>query len=157
MGNDVVLAGPGGDTIVGGLGADTITLVTHDPAKSDTVIIKVGDSTARSGVSEANLDHVSGFANGIDHVIISGYASSTVQNVTTFTDSSARTSEGFQAAYVYAYGDGTAAYPTHMLTEYLAVHEAYAGGAATYLFTADHTAVAFNGSITFVANDLVGG
>ena len=76
-----------------------------------------------------------------------------------YTDTAAPATEGaaFQAAYLYAYGDGTAAHVAHDTTEYTVVHETGAGGSFTYLFTQDKVAIEFDGNVTFATNDVVAG
>ena len=178
LGNDVIFASNGNDTVVGGGGADTIHLGTGN----DTILIHANDSTAATTTttvqtgggasqtmtagSEVNLDHYIGFVHGManqnDTIFLANHNSlvvaspTAVSNLTTYTDTppAANTTEAqaFQAAYLYAYGDGTANHVAHFTTEYLAIQETYTASGATaatnelYLFTADHVGIAFDGS-----------
>ena len=163
IGDDVVTTSYSGfDTVRGGPGADTINLTGHDSAAGDTVLIGVGDSTAAQGAGETNLDHIAGFNFASDHIVVAGHAAGTAANVTTYMDAASNSSEAgaFASAYLYAYGDGFSAHAAHVgTTEYLAVQESYGGTNAVYVFTADHTAVAFTGVTagSFQAGAIVGG
>lgn len=152
LGNDTIMSSSGGgDTIFGGVGADSITLVTHDPNAPNYLVVGATDSTADTtsmpGIGgEANLDHIAGIDFTSDRIIIVGHSAGNAMNVTRYQDATANSSESaaFQSAYLYAYGDGTSTHPEHVGdTEYLAVSETYDGVTSIYVFTANHTAVAF--------------
>ncbi len=163
LGDDIVVTSFGGfDTVRGGPGADTITLTGHASNAGDTVLVGVGDSTAAQGAGETNLDHIAGFDFASDHIVVTGHAAGTTANVITYMDGAANSSEAaaFSSAYLYAYGDGTSVHTAHAgATQYLAVAESYGGTNAVYVFTADHTAVAFTGVTagSFQAGAIVAG
>ena len=151
LGDDVVTASKGGmDTLHGGHGADTITLTAHAAANGDSVIVGAGDSTAATASDESNVQHILGFTSGSDHILLAGHASLRVGaggDLTTFNGgANASEAAAFAAAFTYAYGDGGANAAHIGATEYLAVQESYGGTTATYLFTADHHAIALVGT-----------
>ena len=174
LGNDTIVSGGGDDTLYGGVGADTLT----GGAGDDPFHFATGDSTAEqdmgqtttvdpatgavvvSGTGETNLDVITdytantGEGGGGDHLEFEGHAAGTNTNVTTAT----QTFDDYDAAYTYAYGDGTTANQSHISagTEYLVVHTIggeEGDGAMTYVFTNDHDAVALEGNITLTGDD----
>ncbi len=182
LGNDTIFASSaGGETIFGGQGADSISAGAHTTADyyvyasndSTAPIVTTttttgGASTSQTGTTESNLDHISGFVSGQDHILLAGHGNLTVStsgatNLTTFNDttSSATTTdaEAFQAAYTYAYGDGTASHISHIQTEYLAVQETTTTGTETFIFTQDHQSVALvgNTAASLMSNDIITG
>ena len=155
LGNDTVESGVNGqNTLIGGRGADQLILDSHDASHGNLVVVNSGDSTANQGTApgvgdESNLDHVSGFDFGSDRMMIVAHPSAASSGVGTYVDPTAHDSEAsaFQAAYLYTYGDGTAAHAAHVPgSGYLAVQESNPTGDSVYLFTIDHTAVVFEGA-----------
>ena len=145
LGNDQVVASQGGaDTLHGGRGADTLT--THAAGAGDSVMVGAGDSTSASATDETNLQHILSFASGSDHIVLAGHAALAVGsggNLTTYVGgANASEAAALAAAYTYSFGDGGANAPHIGGTEYLAVQESYGATTATYLFTADHHAIA---------------
>ena len=149
-GNDQIVASQGGaDTLHGGQGADTLTLTAHAAGDGDLVLVDAGDSTVASAADETNLQHVLGFTSGSDHIVLAGHAalaSGAGGNLALYVGgTNASEAAAFSAAYTYAFGDG-GANPAHVgASGYLAVQESYGATTATYLFTADHHAVALLG------------
>ena len=150
LGDDSLTASSGGaDTLRGGGGMDTLILTSHPLNASDTILVGAGESTASPSANEINLDHIYGFSFSVDHVVIIGHAAGAAGNVTISTDAAVNSSESaaFSSAYLYAYGDGSAAHVAHVgASGYLAVAESYGAATAVYVLTADHTAVAFVGA-----------
>ena len=167
LGNDLIESSRGGfETISGGMGADTIIVGGHSTDNPDAILIGRGESTAAQGAGESNLDEIANFNFSVDHIVIAGHSSGMATNVSTYVDasnpSSGSESSAFAFAYLYAYGDGTSAHTSHFgAAEYLAVQENYGTtSSAVYLFTEDHTAVAFFAGATlnaFQPSDIVGG
>lgn len=166
LGNDLIESSRGGfETISGGMGADTIIVGGHSTDNPDTILVGRGESTAAQGAGESNLDEIANFNFSVDHIVISGHSSGSASNVTTYADSSnsatGTEASAFAAAYLYAFGDGTSAHAAHVnASEYLLVQENYGSTTAVYLFTADHTALAFYAGATlsaFQPGDIVGG
>ena len=190
LGNDSITAGAGGDTLVGGVGADTLV----GGGGADTFYEHLGDSTSfasnsttttttTSGAtttttstttqvaSDANLDHIVGFASGTDHVVFGGHNALIVTagvGSPTNVSVDGTIEADYNSAYAYAYGGTTTpaagttvTYSSHFTTgiEYVEVHTAAGVGtpAETYVFTADHQAVALDGVTANLANgDVLG-
>ena len=169
-GADTIVSGQlGGDTVSGGSGADEVTLPHQAGGSGDRVVIGVGDSKADTSTiagvgTEANLDRVFGFSGhqgfgdifafaGHKDLVVSD--ASHAGNLTVYIDPAAASATeltAYQAAYLYAYGDGTSAHLAHTSTEYLAVQESYIEppvnltASVTYVFTADHVGLALDHS-----------
>lgn len=68
-GNDIIKVGTGSNVISSGAGADVITLGAHTLGTIDTIVF--GTSADVSGANGVNMDTITGFVSGVDHLQLS--------------------------------------------------------------------------------------